>query len=254
MNKILKLIVFLAVIIVLAYYGYPLLNKNNEAIDNNQNSSLVEKSKEIYISEETDDYLIDIKYPEFINISNIEAMSDANSILESRINDLIADFKNNIDYDFQREFNMISTISNSYKEMILNDNLVSINFGNYQYSGGAAHPNTYNESFNYDFKNNKEIKLSDVFNQNVDYLSILSSICRENLKAKEIFNDEYSQQMIDLGTEPTEAKFSNFVFEDDYLTIMFNPGQVSAYAAGLQEVRIPFSQLIEYINSELILY
>ena len=57
---------------------------------------------------------------------------------------------------------MRSDISVSYTVALANDNLVSIGFVIAGYSRGAAHPNSYTESINYDLKNGQPLKLADL--------------------------------------------------------------------------------------------
>lgn len=256
-KNLLKIIFIIVILIVIVRFGWDFINIKSEKSETenqkNQENILLTEFEEVQIKEEIDNYSIDVKYPEFSNISNIKAITDANSALKNKIEDSIASFKENIVQDAKKELSTKNILDNDYKISLLTNNVVSIQFSNYYYIVGMTHPGSYNEGFNYDFKNNKEIKLIDLFNLDVDYLSVLSTACRENLKKQISSSDYYSEDMTDSGTEPKDYNFSNFVFTKDALTITFFPSQVAPYVAGIQEISIPLVEMADYNNkSELI--
>ena len=59
---------------------------------------------------------------------------------------------------------------------------MSIKFDVGTYYQGAAHPNSYSEVINYDLKNGKQLKLSDLFKPGAKFLQALSAYSIADLK------------------------------------------------------------------------
>ncbi|OQA83138.1 MAG: Peptidoglycan-N-acetylmuramic acid deacetylase PdaC [Microgenomates group bacterium ADurb.Bin238] len=121
------------------------------------------------------------------------------------------------------------------------DELFSVKFNISAYGYGAAHPVSYVKTFNYSLRNNKELGLSDLFKDKSDYLEKLSALSRQHLKAS--LKDGYFQTMVEDGTSPNDEKFKGFLVEKDGLTIIFDQGQVSSNADGIQQIKILSSEL-----------
>lgn len=119
------------------------------------------------------------------------------------------------------------------------DWLVSYKFTIYEYTGGA-HGNTAFQTFNFDLQNEREILLSDLFDE--AGLTQVSEIAQEQLK--ETLGDMVDEQWLADGTAPTPENYQNFVFTEDSLVFTFPQYQVAAYAAGPQTVTIPLSDLV----------
>lgn len=106
------------------------------------------------------------------------------------------------------------------------------------YSGGA-HPNQDMKTFSYSTRKNKIMNLDDIFLQQQAALRIIAKRAREILRAKLTRDDMLDEGMLNEGTEPIEKNFSLFTISNYYMTFYFLPYQVAAYAAGMQEAKIP---------------
>src|SRR5215208_7290909 len=80
------------------------------------------------------------------------------------------------------EGSMGSDLSVSYTVNLAQDDLVSIKFDVGSYYQGAAHPNSYSEVLNYDLKNGKLLKLSDLFKPDAKFLQAIANYCIADLK------------------------------------------------------------------------
>ena len=103
------------------------------------------------------------------------------------------------------------------------------------YYAGAAHPNTYSVTFNYDLSKKQMLKLADLFRPGANYLPAISNYCGTDLKktlADAFFED---------GVLAKEENYKNWTLQLDGLQILFDPYQVAPYAAGTQKVVIPLS-------------
>jgi hypothetical protein len=130
--------------------------------------------------------------------------------------------------------------------------IASTLFYEYSYFAGAAHPNNFNFSVNYDLEKNREMKLSDLFTGK--YLKKLSEICIEEIaKSKKEYDPNFNEkddEWLNSGAGPDEKNFKAFNITKDKFIITFPTYQVASYAEGPQTVEIPYSLLEDFINQE----
>ena len=130
--------------------------------------------------------------------------------------------------------------------------IASILFYEYSYFAGAAHPNNFNFSVNYDLENNREIKLSDLFKG--DYLKTISDICIDEIsKAKKDYDPEFKaddDDWLKSGAGPDEKNFKAFNIKKESFIITFPTYQVASYAEGPQTVEIPYIKLKDIVKPD----
>ena len=130
---------------------------------------------------------------------------------------------------------------NSYMKVFSNQNdILTISYENDGFSGGAH--GYYNILFkNFDLKNNKTIQLSDVFMDinKVDWNKILMKN----------FKNPDQKEMLLVDKIPVN---NNFYFDSQNITFVYNQYEITAYAAGVVEISIPFSVLKPYLKPEFI--
>jgi hypothetical protein len=148
---------------------------------------------------------------------------------------------------------MGSDLSIGYTVALAKDDLISIEFTVSSYSAGAAHPNSYTEVVNFNLKGGKSLKLSDLFVPGSKYLQKIATFCIQDLKkqAKEagadaMLDDEWVQK----GAAAELTNYDNWTVEKKGLGITFDPYQVAPYAAGPQNVMVPYSALKEIIKPD----
>jgi len=146
-----------------------------------------------------------------------------------------------------------SDLGIGYTIALAKDDLISILFDIGSYYRGAAHPNSYSETVNFDLKNGKSLKLGDLFKPGTKYLQIISAYCIQDLKkqskangADSMLDDDWIQR----GAGPDAANYKSWTITKKGLGINFDSYQVAPYAAGPQHVLVPYSALKEIINSE----
>lgn len=146
-------------------------------------------------------------------------------------------------FSFFSNFTIIESNS-SYISIVLN-------YGGFN---GGAHGYENEISFNYDVKNHKNIELKDLFPNNPQYLTYLSTVSRDYLKKQFATVSEEEKKnsdpkvikeyidnivsMIESGTEPKEENFSTFTFTPDKIKIYFAQYQVGPYVIGMPEIEI----------------
>lgn len=119
------------------------------------------------------------------------------------------------------------------------------------YLRGAAHPSHTIDTYTYDYDRGQLISLKDLFKQGADYLGTLSRLAKEDLIRQSREGDlgfTYQMDMLEEGTAPVQANFSRFLPLYDGLVIYFQEYQVAPYAAGPQQVTIPYEKLQDIIE------
>jgi hypothetical protein len=141
-----------------------------------------------------------------------------------------------------------SDITVNYEVALAKDDLIAIAFTVSSYSAGAAHPNSYTEVVNFDLKNGKSIKLAELFQPGSKYLQTLSTYCIQELKKQAKSQGDYAamdDDWINKGAGAELTNYDNWTITRKGLRITFDPYQVAAYAAGPQNVVVPYSALKE---------
>lgn len=146
-----------------------------------------------------------------------------------------------------------SDLGVGYTIALAKDDLISVLFDISSYYRGAAHPNSYSETVNFDLKNGKSLKLGDLFKPGTKYLQIISAYCIQDLKkqsrakgADSMLDDDWIQR----GAGPDAANYKSWTITKKGLGINFDSYQVAPYAAGPQHVQVPYLALKEIVNPE----
>jgi hypothetical protein len=199
-------------------------------------------------------YEINAQYPQITGTSNPN-FEKFNQAVRGPVLKAVAEFKKNIganpDQEPPPEDSMHSDLTIGYDIGLAQDDLVSVLFAVSSYYQGAAHPNGYSEVVNFDMKNGKLLKLSDLFKSGAKYLPVMSTYCIADLKKqskdKQGMLDDTS---INTGASPTAKNYKSWTIQRKGIGIEFDPYQVGSYAAGAQTVVVPYSTLKELINPE----
>lgn len=211
-------------------------------------------SKQIKESNKKLVYEIDAQYPQ-ISGGNNPNFEKFNQIIRASVLKEVGEFKKEMtpkpDEEPRPENSMGSYLNMGYKIGIAQDDLVSVAFDVGSYYQGAAHPNSYSQSVNYDLKNGKALKLADLFKPGAKYLQTLSSYCITDLKKQ---SKEHSGSLDDTtitdGASPAAKNYRSWTITKKGLGINFDAYQVGPYAAGPQFVMVPYSALKDLINPD----
>lgn len=207
---------------------------------------IIEESKSL-------NYEIDVVYPQVTGLTRSDAEIKINKDIKARIDAVVRDFKkfNNDAVDVLPGAGP-RTLDITYTVQANNTipNLVSIKLVESFFESGAAHPNHFVDTLNYNTSTGAVVSLETVFNGS--YLDRLSTYTRSQLE-KKIGGDENLYPQITAGTTPDVENFSTYIFSDTGLIVVFQEYQVAAYAAGVQEILVPYSELRDIINPSGIL-
>jgi hypothetical protein len=136
-----------------------------------------------------------------------------------------------------------SFLEATYTQMAQYDDIWSFKFEFHFYSDGAAHPGSYSITINDDLGQGKELALADLFLPNADYLGAISNYCVAELSKQDFFEGPFAE-----GAQPKPENYSRWNITSDGLLITFDAYQVAPYAAGPQQVLVPYSQLAGIIS------
>jgi hypothetical protein len=124
-------------------------------------------------------------------------------------------------------------------------NLLSLKFIISYYMDGAAHPGSTSRTATYDLEAGQFVNLDQLFLPGSDYLGTISAYCIKTLKASAI-----GEVIDETGAQPTADNYRNWNITTDGLLITFDEYQVAAYAAGPQQVTVPYSELALIIDPQ----
>lgn len=200
-------------------------------------------------------YQIAAQYPQLSggNNPNLEKFNQA---ARAAVTKKVAGFKKDMTpeagentEETRPEDSMGSDLTISYTVVLAQDDLVSVEFDVSTYFQGAAHPNSYSETFNYDLKNGKQLKLTDLFKPGAKYLQAIASYCVADLK-KQATEKGLTAEEIEKGAAAKADNYQGWTITKRGLGIYFDPYQVGPYAAGPQFVLVPYSDLKDLINPD----
>lgn len=173
-----------------------------------------------------------------------------NPLIANAIDPFIQQAKNDLLQFLEQGFNPGSAqyaLDITYATSQRGDNLLSLIFTEYLYTGGA-HPTTLFKTFTFDTEANTLVTLDDLFRAGIDPYptlgGVVEALLREQLAG--ISDDEY----IHSGSGENPDNYQNFALDGDELVFYFPPAQVAAHAAGPQIVRVPLSDLSSILTPE----
>lgn len=127
-------------------------------------------------------------------------------------------------------------------------NLLSILFETESYFGGA-HPYRLHESLNYDLIDGTLLSFEDLFTPGSEYLKFLSEYSIDELSRR----PELVHEMILSGAAPKVENFQLWNITPIGLLLTFEEYQVGPYAAGVQQILIPYSAMSGIIDLQGVL-
>src|ERR1041384_2381707 len=198
-------------------------------------------------------YEIAAQYPQIMggNNPNFEKF---NQLARASVTKTVADFKKQMarepgEDEPRPEGSMGSDLTVAYDVALAQDDLVSVEFTVGSYYQGAAHPNSYSEVINYDLKNGKQLKLSDLFKPGAKYVQAIATYCIADLK-KQGKDKGLTDEEIEKGAAASPKNYQSWTITKKGLGINFDSYHVGPYAAGPQYVIVPYATLKDLINPE----
>ncbi|MBV9159315.1 MAG: DUF3298 domain-containing protein [Candidatus Kaiserbacteria bacterium] len=227
MNKVVLWILAILIVIAAAYLLFTRTGSApvaQNATTTTQNATSMSTST---ISEETVDYIVKADIPQF-GIPAIDAAikneitGQANQLKQQATQDKPTTVQSE-KYEFD------SMISSTYvgPDVVSAKVVASIDTG-------GAHPMPNIEGFNYDRATGHALTLDDALKMTG------LSLAQVSAQATAQLNKDFGDFVIDpQGSAPTPDNYQNFYVTKDSVIFIFEPYQVTAYAAGAPEVSFP---------------
>lgn len=249
MNIIKKNWSIIIIVILLGVIWYLYTSPKKEVVETQKTPTqttvktpeLSEKIKNETIKETYTGQTINVTYPTLNS-------TEATKAIKKYIDEEISIFKENTDWGVDTG---ISPVENSdlfltidYREE-KSSHIHTYVFIEETYTGGA-HPLHMSKTFSVS-RSGKVLSVTDLFTNEKDGLFTIAPFVQKELSSRGIGDASQIKE----GAAPTVENYQNFIPTDTSLTIIFDPYQVAAYAAGTQIVEIPLSKFKGIANPDV---
>lgn len=112
---------------------------------------------------------------------------------------------------------------------------------------GSAQPSVNTFTFNFNFDTDKQLTLGDLFENNPDYLQIISELSYNLMSEGELIPSAVDLNWVKGGLSPHEKNYSNFLMKSKTLVIIFNKYQLGPAFIGAPSIEIPYESLNAYL-------
>ena len=188
------------------------------------------------------DYTIKAQTPFFQGSEDLRVIN-LNHEMTQLTQEEIARFKDNVVQITPLPGSTGSFYDQQFKLLSPTGNLISLKFQILIYIQGAAHPGTRFRTVTYDLEAGSDVKLDQLFLSDSDFLRKIANYCISQLSTRDIDFEAFSE-----GAQPLLENYGNWNVTPDGLLITFDEYQVAAYAAGAQEVVVPYAELQSVID------
>lgn len=204
-------------------------------------------------AEETPTVEINVRYPQVDGIADLEQAEMLNGELEDTAIAWMDEFRREVaDTGSPDPLGSKSTIDIEATVAFLSPEIMSVRYDASVYSAGAAHPNSFYKTLNWDIVHAGDISVSSLFQTEADWVSRFSTLAIADLERQFAdAGDDFEALSADIrqGAGPRAENFAAWTMDRDGITLHFEPYQVAAYAAGPQHVEIPWSALTEMLDT-----
>ncbi len=202
--------------------------------------------RESTLSESTKTYRISGVYPVVVGLPEAD-QSNVNAAIKQLTEETLSDFRRITAAIPQAKLNgKISILKVTYERTMLTSDLVSFALNVESSIAGAANPNSYVRTFNYDVKKHSLLSIEDIVSDAGGDIQSLSEKVRSSLteaaKVRGAY-DENTAVLIEAGTAPEAANFNTFLMESGSIILLFSPYQVAPGSEGTQRISIPIQSL-----------
>jgi hypothetical protein len=185
---------------------------------------------------ETATLKLTIQYPELKGLDNAGVQEKLNSLfagLASAAKDRAYEIEKYIGEDEITRHIKAEGYFN-YQVKYNRNGLLSVVFYDYQYSGGA-HGSTVQSSYTFDLTTGAEYELKDLFPEGSDYVSLINSEIKKQIKEEEITDF--------LAPFDTIRTDHDFYLSGDSIVIYFQQYEILPYSYGIPEFSVDRPQL-----------
>ncbi len=190
-------------------------------------------------------YEIRIQYPE-ITPATTPGLQAFNDEAKNLAQGLLASFQK--DFDQAQPLPEPSAATGSFMQTGYSvthgqHGLLSVLFNISFYYSGAAHPNSFAASLNFDLIHGKKLELSEVFLPGTDFLTPLAAACTADLKKRDLL-------AFPEGALPKAENYKNWNITPQGIQIWFDAYQVAPYVMGPSHVLLTYASLKNLLNAQ----
>lgn len=203
------------------------------------------------LTKETDALVINVTYPIIVGAGTSQVNADIRADIDKKVESFEKDANESASLGIGLPQTIKSTVTGSPATEEKNNRYVALFLGMEWYLRGAAHPSHSIDTYVYDYEQRRLVAPPDYFKSGSAYLERLSALSKEDLLKQSTQGDlgfSYDENMVNEGTAPTQKNFSHILPLRDGLMIYFDEYQVAPYAAGPQQVVIPYAKLQDLID------
>jgi hypothetical protein len=132
----------------------------------------------------------------------------------------------------------------SHRISLFSKQLLSMEFVEWSYYAGAAHPSTQTRTLNFQLSPPLQIGPTEMFGDSDEYVRVLSQYCTSELlrlasHSGDLELEKYEEDRIISGAAPKASNYEHLVFEGRGIRVYFNESLISARADGRSEIHVP---------------
>lgn len=252
-NRILLYMAGILIIMISSSFIFPRYGTSHKAKNTVENSDqeIVSEERlstitEEIVQENQNAYTIYLQRPAVVNLADSVKEEAVNTFIQNSFDSLINDFKKSLPVEYDK--NDQSSLEGEYEVIYFSESLFSIRINYSQYLAGATDMSIDSMVLNYDLNNSTELTLDNVFNQESDYLSFLSTTTYQELSKAYSSNEKETIDWIKNVTSEKKENFSKFIFNKKEMIIQFPTEEIGAIISGADEVKILAANLLNYMS------
>ncbi len=210
-----------------------------DSVSVNKNLTAAFKQQVLFFPSIEDKALLDSIYSPALLDSKSYDKESLKSALNQSMQNYFSETKENSE-DFTPDFKQTWEEISAMKLVSHQNDILILQYSGSGYSGGAH--GYYNEIYKvFDLKNKKAISQNEIFQNPND--KFWNDILMKN------FTDKDQKEM--LLVDKIELN-DNFYFDNQGITFVYNQYEITAYAAGVVNITIPFSSIKEKLKPEFL--
>jgi hypothetical protein len=169
-----------------------------------------------------------------------------NKAVDSFVASAIANFKKSV-----QEFESVpapapdtsSALDIGYDVYATNRGLISVKFSVYFYIRGAAHPDDFSSSLNYNLASGEVLTLASLFTPDAKYLDVIANYCTQELQRQ-------GKLTFPEGATAKAENYARWNLDRGGLMITFDTYQVGTRPEGPSLILVPYSVLADLLKPD----
>ncbi len=184
---------------------------------------------------------VTLNYPQLSGLSDQAVQDRINALFKQEAASAKQEGLDNIkDYPSSLSPNKYETYFD-YRIKYNRNNLLSVIFLDYQYTGGA-HGSTIQKAYTLDLQTGKEFTMKDLFKTGSDYASLFNSTVKQGIKDRELY---------ELTTFSAISADQAFYLDNSGVSVYFQQYEYFPYAAGIQAFTLDYRALKDMLVPSL---